>query len=115
MLLERLSITRSEFEAASGWSLKPQGACRGEVCVPLPPDAVADDQVDVRAVAERLGMPLVHDADAGLWALGPESLSGHALPSAEAPDLVLPTVDGEEFRLSSLRGQKVVIVSWAPY
>ena len=39
----------------------------------------------------------------------------HALASAEAPDLVLPTVDGEEFRLSSLRGQKVVIVSWAPY
>jgi hypothetical protein len=116
MLLERLSIPRSEFEAASGWSLKPQGACRGDVCVPLPPDAVDDEgEVDVRAVAERLGMPLVHDADAGLWALGPESLSGHALPSAEAPELVLPDVDGAEFRLSSLRGRKVVIVSWAPY
>lgn len=115
MLLERLSVPLGEFEAASGWSLKPQGACRGDVCVPLPPDAVRDGEVDVQAVAEQLGMPLVHDADAGLWALGPESLSGHALPSAEAPDLVLPTVHGEEFRLSSLRGQKVVVVSWAPY
>jgi hypothetical protein len=115
MLLEHLSVPRSEFEAASGWSLKPQGACRGDVCVPLPAAAVLDDQVDVRAVAERLGMPLVHDADAGLWALGPETLSGHALAAAEAPELVLPTVDGEEFRLSSLRGQKVVVVSWAPY
>jgi hypothetical protein len=29
--------------------------------------------------------------------------------------LVLPDVDGHEFRLSSLRGQKVVLVAWAPY
>jgi hypothetical protein len=60
-------------------------------------------------------MPLVHDEGAGLWALGPETLSGHALPSAEAPELVLPTIDGEEFRLSSLRGEKVLLVAWAPY
>ena len=115
MLLEGLRVPLSEFESATGWSLKPQGACRGDVCVPLPPDAVQDLEVDVRAVADRLGMPLVHDADAGLWALGPETLSGHALPSAEAPDLVLPTIDGDEFRLSSLRGRKVALVAWAPY
>src|SRR4051812_24097245 len=115
MLLEQLRIPAAELEAGTGWALKPQGACRGEVCVPLPADAVRDGQVDVAVVAERLGMPLVADADAGLWALGPETLSGHALPSAEAPELVLPDLDGNEFRLSSLRGQKVVIVSWAPY
>jgi len=115
MLLERLRMPVEDFEAGTGWSLKPQGACRGEVCVPLPSAAVDDGQVDVTAVAERLGMPLVEEADAGLWALGPETLSGHALPSAEAPELVLPDLDGNEFRLSSLRGQKVVIVSWAPY
>ena len=115
MLLDRLRLPVTEFEAASAWSLKPQGACRGEVCVPLPPDAVQDGTVDVQAVAERLGMPLVHDAAAQLWALGPETLSGHALPSAEAPELVLPTVDGEAFHLSSLHGQKVVLVAWAPY
>jgi hypothetical protein len=115
MLLERLRVPVAEFEAGSGWSLKPQGACRGEVCVPLPADVVVDGEVDVTAVAERLGMPVVGDPDGGLWAVGPETLSGHALPSAEAPELVLPDLDGNEFRLSSLRGQKVVIVSWAPY
>jgi hypothetical protein len=115
MLLERLSVPVSEFESATGWSLEPQGACRGDVCVPLPPDTIHDGEVDVRTVAERLGMPLVQDAEARLWALGPETLSGHALPSAEAPELVLPTIDGDEFRLSSLRGRKVVLVAWAPY
>ena len=79
-------------------------------CVPL-----GDTDFDVVAVAERLGMALVHDDDEALWALGPESLASRALTSAEAPDLVLPDIDGHEFRLSSLRGQKVVVVSWAPY
>ena len=115
MLLEQLRVSVGEFEAGSGWSLKPQGACRGEVCVPLPADAVSDGVVDVAVVAQRLGMPLVEDVTAGVWALGPETLSGHALASAEAPELVLPDLDGNELRLSSLRGQKVVIVSWAPY
>jgi hypothetical protein len=60
-------------------------------------------------------MALVHDEQAGLWALGPESLGNRALVSAEAPELVLPDLDGNEFRLSSLRGQKVVLVASAPY
>ena len=67
------------------------------------------------SVAEKLRMALVHDAGAGVWALGPDTVSGRALASAEAPDLVLPDIHGKEFRLSSLRGEKVVIVSWAPY
>jgi hypothetical protein len=115
MLLEQLQVPVDDFGTGTGWSLKPQGACRGEVCVPLPADVVRDGLVDVAAVAQRLGMPLVEDADAGLWALGPETLSGHALASAEAPELVLADLDGNEFHLSSQRGQKVVIVSWAPY
>jgi len=114
MILDSLETTVDRFEAETGWALKPQGACRGEVCVPLP-GAVRDGRVDVTAAAERLGMPIVADPDERLWALGPASLSGHALASAEAPELELPDLDGNLFRLSSLRGTKVVIVSWAPY
>ena len=32
--------------------------------------------------ADRLGMALVHDAEHGVWALGPESLTGRTLVSA---------------------------------
>ena len=60
-------------------------------------------------------MALVHDEANGLWALGPESLGDRALVSAEAPELVLDDLDGKQFRLSSLRGQKVLLVAWAPY
>lgn len=113
MILEDLHVPVERFETGTGWALKPEGACRGEICVPLPPPA--GELVDVEAVAGRLGMPLVHDEGAGLWALGPASLEGHALPTAVAPELELPDVDGRPFRLSSLRGQKVLLVAWAPY
>ena len=109
MILDSLDVSPSDFEAATGWEIKPEGACKGEVCVPLP------GGFDLAGTAERLGMALVRDDDLGLWALGPESLGGRALATAAAPELVLPDLDGNEFRLSSLRGQKVVLVSWAPY
>lgn len=111
MILTSLDLTPERFADGTGWQIKPEGACKGEVCVPLG----RQDGFDLVAIAERLGMALVHDEAAGLWALGPESLGDRALVTAEAPELVLDDLDGQTFRLSSLRGQKVVVVSWAPY
>jgi hypothetical protein len=71
--------------------------------------------VDVAALAERMGLPLVAAATQNLWALGPESIGGRALTTAEAPDLRLPDLNGREFGLASLRGQKVLVYAWAPY
>ena len=110
MLVDALDVSPGALQQATGWEIKPEGACKGEVCVPLP----AGD-FDLVATAERLGMAIVHDPDLGLWAIGPEAVGGRALTTAVAPELVLPDIDGNEFRLSSLRGQKVVLVSWAPY
>jgi len=108
MIVDTLDMTADEFAAGTGWQIKPEGACKGEVCVPL-----GGSTFDTRVTAERLGMAIVeHD---GMWAIGPESIGDRALTTAEAPDLVLGDIDGKEFALSSLRGQKVVIVSWAPY
>jgi hypothetical protein len=113
MLLRSLGIPKSEFEAGTGWSLKPEGACQGELCIPL--SAPPGDPVDVTRIAKDLGMPLVSAAEHGLWALGPASIGSRALATAQAPDLRLPDLDGKEFRLSSLRGQKVLLYAWAPY
>ena len=109
MLVSSLAMTPEAFRQATGWEIKPEGACKGEVCVPLP-----GGEFDVTSTAERLGMAIVHDPDLGLSAIGPETLGGRALTTAQAPELSLPDLDGNEFRLSSLRGQKVVLVSWAP-
>jgi len=123
VILDRLVIDPAELERRTGWAMKPEGACKGDVCVPLDDEVVGSDGIgdgdgiDAAALAERLGMPLVHDRDAGLWSLGPDSaVTGRALTTALAPELVLPDVrTGEPFALSSLRGQKVVLLAWASW
>ncbi len=109
MITTTPDVSAEEFAAGTGWDIKPEGACKGEVCVPLP------DGYSAAHAADRLGMAVVRNDDAGLVAFGPESLSGRALVTAQAPEVVLPDLDGNEFHLSSLRGKKVVVVAWAPY
>ena len=113
MLHTAPTINRSDFEAQTGWAFKPEGACKGDVCVPL--DFTPGETLTLDTVAEALGMPLVADIDHNLWALGPESLNARALTQAAAPPLKLPALDGKPFDLTSLRGKKVVIYAWAPY
>ena len=104
-------VATVDFERATGWELKPEGACRGEVCIPLPRPAAG--AVDLRETAPALRMPLVHDREAGLWALGPPA--GAPLADARAPDFTLPERGGGDFALSTLRGRKVAVVAWAPW
>jgi hypothetical protein len=110
MLLDRLDLSPDEFHGLTGWEIKPEGACKGDRCVPLP-----DAPFDAAATAERLGMALVPEPSEHIWALGPESLSGHALSNLDTSDFALPDLDGNEFRLSSLLGQKVLLLAWAAY
>jgi hypothetical protein len=112
MILDRLSISPTELERRTGWAIKPEGACKGDRCVPLPD--IGGDAVEADVLAERLGMALVQDPEHGLWALGPES-GGRALTSAVMPDLTLPDRHGNEFTFRSLRGQKVLLVAWASW
>src|SRR2546421_12621095 len=111
MILTSLEVDREEFEHRTGWAIKPEGACQGTICVPLPDGG--DGALDARVLSERLGMPLLADEKNGVWALGPATLTGKALTTAEAPELVLPDWKGVDFRLSSLRGKKVLLLAWA--
>jgi hypothetical protein len=92
--------------------MRPEGACKGDRCVPIP--ELEGGVVDARSLAERLGMALVHDEATGLWALGPES-SGRVLASPEAPDITLPDSRGNPFSLRSLLGTKVLLLAWASW
>lgn len=114
MITDSLSVPVDVLARETGWEVKPQGACRGERCVPLPAGALEDDRVDLPSLADRLGMPLLHDEQQGLWALGPEA-GGRAMTTVVAPDLQLPLLTGEPFPLSALRGKKVLIAAWASW
>lgn len=115
MILETLEISPDVLKSRTGWEIKPQGACKGEICVPLFSSVTTTSGlIDVQKLAEKLNMPIIQDEAAGLWCVGPEA-GGKALTTAIAPDFELPDWKGQTFRLSSLRGKKVLLVTWASW
>jgi hypothetical protein len=116
MVLDRLDLSSEEFEQITGWDIRPEGACRDDVCVPLPPlEPDAEGRIHVTVLAERLGMPIAHDERHRLWALGPRSGDRRVLDTARMPELALPDFHGDAFDVASLRGRKVVLLAWASW
>ena len=115
MIISGDRVDPAEFARHTGFEIKPEGACRGDLCVPLP-DGVADGVgLDVEVLSQRLGMALVRDQAHGITALGPPTASGRALTTAELPEIELPDRDGNPFNLRALAGSKVLLVVWASW
>jgi hypothetical protein len=117
---DALWISRRDAEAVTGWTLKPQGLCKGDVCVPLPPgrerELVRDSRIDAAALWRRLGHPVVHSERGHVWVLGRSAEDrAAALRSLLAPDFTLPDPTGHAHSLSDHRGKKVLLVTWASW
>jgi hypothetical protein len=117
---ESLWLPAGAAEAATGWTLKPQGLCKDEVCVPLPPgredELVRGARVDIAALWRHLGQPAVHSDRGHVWVLGASARDRAArLRSLQAPDFALPDVTGRRHSLSDHRGKKVLLVTWASW
>jgi hypothetical protein len=117
---ERLWLSSSELEAATGWSSRPEGFCRGTVCVPVPAgrerEFLRGDRIDATGLWRHLGQPLEHSEDGRTWVFGTGAADrAGALSSLEAPDFSLPDRSGRRHSLSEHRGKKVLLVSWASW
>jgi len=111
-----LWMSAADAERVTGWTLKPEGMCRDERCVPLPAAAVKGAEVDVEAFWQKLGGPVIASQDGDAWALGaPADERNAALEGLQAPDFTLPDVDGKPRTLSELRGKKVFLATWASW
>src|SRR5262249_14852622 len=70
---EDLWLSRIDAAEITGWVLKPEGLCKGEVCVPLPrgreSEFVRDGQVNVTTLWRHLSQPVVHSDRGSVWVL----------------------------------------------
>jgi len=104
--------------SALGWTLNPNGLCRGDICVPVADPAALrhGDRIDLVAVAAALGRLTVVDAEAGIVAV---SLSGEqrrqALRDHRAPEFELPDLDGGRHSLTEWRGSKKLLVTFSSW
>ena len=95
----------------TGWSIRPEGACKDDTCIPMPEGPLTAD-----VLSDRLGMALASAPEHQLSALGPPCITGRALDSVTvAPNLEFSDFSGNPVRLSDVRGSRTVVVSWAPW
>jgi hypothetical protein len=115
---ERVRLSPPTVKTALGWELKPEGLCRGALCVPVGRrgDLVTERGVDLVAVADLLSRPLALDVAERAACLGVSAAERSArLASLVAPDFTLPDLDGNLHSLSDQRGKKVLLVAYASW
>src|SRR5258708_3739738 len=108
-----LTLAPEDAERVSGWSLKPEGMCRDELCVPWPAE---QGRIDVAAFWRHLGHPVLSDDGGETWVLGTGAgTRNDALAGLQAPDFTLPDLAGVPHRLSEFRGRKILLTTWASW
>jgi hypothetical protein len=111
-----LWLSADDAEGATDWTLKPEGMCQADLCVPLPAATTRQGRVDVAAFWQLLGRPVVHDSANQTWVLGAGADERNkALAGLIAPDFTLPDVAGNPHTLTELRGKKVFLSTWASW
>ena len=120
----RALVAADDLPGAIGWTLKPEGLCRGDQCVPVRDRAVLggtdtgdrDPAVDLLAVAAALGRPAFLDEDSATLAIGaPSDLRRRALAGRQAPPVELPDLDGNLRSISDLHDDKAVVVAFSTW
>jgi len=107
----RVSVTADDLARATGWSLKPEGLCRGEMCVPA--KGLDADALELSSVASALHRSVVVDVDGGVAAFAGDPMSAGMRASID--ELELPDLDGNIVRMSDFAGRKRLLIAWASW
>ncbi len=115
---QRVRVSVHALKANLDWDVKPEGFCRGPVCVPYRQggDLVTENGVDLAGFAELMGRPLALDIGERVAALGVSARArAQQLASLQAPDFTLPDLNGKLHSLSDYRGKRILLVAHASW
>ncbi len=116
---DAIRLAPSAVERALGWTVKAEGLCRDDTCVPIRDRAALirdGGDVDLRELARLLERPLATDAAERVAVLGASAATRSAtLRSLVAPDFALPDLAGRTHRLSDHHGKKRLLIAWASW
>ena len=111
-----LWVQKADLPRINGFEIKPQGACRADICIPIPRGMMRGDTFNLTAFAQRVGQKFIADPAARAWSFGEiPVMQGAYVDSRIAPDVEVPDRKGRPVRLSQFRGKKVLLVTWASW
>ena len=113
-----LGVSSDDFARATGWTLKVEGLCKDEICVPVR-DMVAmsnGSAIDVAEFARVTGRNMVIDASRNVVAMGEQASSrAAAMTTLDAPNFTLPDINGNLVSLSDFANRKKLILAWSSW
>ena len=113
---DALWVRTRDLRRVNGFELHPQGACRDDLCIPIPKDMLRGDYFNLTAFAKKAGQPVVAEPSARVWSFGDmRALGGGIASSRVAPDFDVPDRLGHRVHLAGFRGKKVLVVTWASW
>lgn len=111
-----LWVQKADLPRINGFEIKPQGACRADICIPIPRAMIRGGTFNLTAFAQRVGQKFIADPSARVWSFGEiPVVQGAYVESRIAPDVTVPDRKGRPVRLSRFRGKKVLLVTWASW
>ena len=111
---KNLWVRAADLKTINGFELKPQGACKEDVCIPVGKDLRSGAFFNLSGFAQKVHQPVV--SDSGVWSFGDIPLLRSAFVNSRvAPDFAVPDRKGRVVHLSDFRGKKVLIVTWASW
>ncbi len=115
-----LLIRPEDLSRVNGFELKPEGACYGDMCIPINDDFLIEQNgsqwFDLAAFADLLGQPYVADREASVWSFAEIPAKRESMMvNATAPDFEVTDREGKVIRLADFKGKKALIVTWSSW
>jgi hypothetical protein len=112
--VQSLWVQKQDLPRINEFEVKPQGACRADVCIPLSKTLKNGDWFNLTGFAHKIGETVV--ADQNVYSLGEiPVLRGSFYNSRIAPDFAVPDRKGKVIHLSDFRGKKTLVITWASW
>lgn len=109
-----LWVRKADLPKINDFEVKPQGACREDLCIPIDKNLLKGEYFNLSGFARKIGEVAV--ADSSVWSFGEiPVLRGSFTGSRVAPDFAVPDRKGKIVHLSDFRGKKVLVVTWASW
>jgi hypothetical protein len=109
-----LWVRAADLPRINQFTVKPQGACRADMCIPIPKALKSGEWFNLTGFAQRLHQSYV--TEEGVWSFGEMQVTrGDFYRSRIAPEFAAPNRHGRLVHLSDFRGKKVLVVTWASW
>jgi len=109
-----LWVRQADLPKINDFEVKPEGACRADLCIPLSKDLLRGEWFNLTGFARKTGQAFLNESS--VWSFGEiPVLRGAFYNSRIAPDFAVPDRRGKILHLNDFRGKKVLVITWASW